>query len=73
MIGQPSLDRSSQRGPNEKRFYGVKVLLLLPECHVCGQEMHPSFLKFWNGVEACKYCIQEIEKETNNYEFHNYD
>ena len=25
--------------------YGVKVLLLPPECDVCGQEVHPMFLQ----------------------------
>lgn len=72
MIGQPSLDRFSQPGPNEK-FHGVKVLLLLPECHICGHEVHPAFLKPYNGVDACTYCIQEIEKETINHELHNHD
>lgn len=67
MLSQPSLDRFSQPGPFEKR-YGVKVLLLLPECHVCGQEAHPRFLSEWNGVTACKYCIQEIEKEAERFD-----
>lgn len=71
LISQPSLDRFSQPGPKEKR-YGVKVLLLLPECHVCGQEVDPRFLTTWNGIESCKYCIQEIEKETFNYDLHNH-
>ena len=72
MIGQPSLDRFSQPGPNEKR-YGVKVLTLLPECHVCGQEVHPRFLQQWNGVEVCKYCTKELNEEAEQYEHQHYD
>lgn len=64
MLGQPRLDRFSQPGPFEKR-YPVKVLLLLPECHVCGNEVDPRFLTTWNGVEACKYCIKDINEEAD--------
>jgi uncharacterized CHY-type Zn-finger protein len=60
-----------QRGPNE--FHGVKVLLLPPSCHICGHEVHPMFLKEWNGVDACKYCIKEIEKEISQHDLHNHD
>lgn len=71
-MSEPNLDRFSRPGPSEKR-YGVKVLLLLPDCWVCGQEVHPKFLESWNGVEICKYCKKEIyeemEKETVQYEF----
>lgn len=57
-----SLDRFSQPGPYEKR-YGVKVLWLPPECFICGQEAHPMFLRQWNGITACKYCITDIYEE----------
>lgn len=72
MIGQPNLDRFSQRGPFERRW-GVKVLLLLPECHVCGWEVHPEFLREWNGKDVCKYCIRELEEEAEQIELHNHD
>lgn len=45
----------------------INIYLLPPECHVCGQEVHPKFLKPWNGVEVCKYCIQEINEEAERY------
>lgn len=67
MIQQPSFDRCSQPGPYEKR-YGVKVLLLMPECHICGQKAHPEFLQRWNGIIACKYCITDINEEAEQYE-----
>jgi hypothetical protein len=73
MLGQPSLDRFSQPGPNEKKYHGVKVLLLLPECHICGHEVDPRFLKPYNGVDACTYCIKDINEEAEQYEFHNHD
>lgn len=70
MPSQPSLDRFEWQGPDER--YGIKVLLLLPECHVCGQEAHPRFLKSWNGQDVCKYCINDIEEETE-HELYNHD
>jgi hypothetical protein len=41
----------------------VAIYLLLPECDVCGQEAHPTFLQEWNGIMACNYCIREINEE----------
>lgn len=70
---EPNLDRFSRPGPLEKRYRGVKVLLLPPDCEVCGQEVHPVFLQQWNGKEVCKYCIKEINEEAEQYAMDNYD
>lgn len=66
MLSPPILDRFNQPGPNE--FHGVKVLLLPPSCHICGHEVHPMFLRPWNGVDACKYCIKDINEEAEGIE-----
>ena len=62
----PNLDRFSRPGPYERRW-GVKVLLLPPECEVCGQSAHPQFLRNWNDKLVCKYCINDIERESAYY------
>lgn len=43
-----------------------KVLILLhpPECEVCGQPVDPKFLQPWNGKDVCKYCLSEINGES---------
>lgn len=51
----------------------VKLLLLPPSCEVCGQEAHPKFMQQWNGKDVCKYCIKNIEEETETHELFNYD
>lgn len=45
----------------------VDILLLPPECEVCGHEVDQQFLKPWNGKEVCTYCINLIEEETEHY------
>lgn len=45
----------------------INIYLLPPECEVCGQEVHPRFLQSWNGIEACKYCINEINEEAESH------
>lgn len=41
----------------------VAILLLPPECEICGQEVEVQSLKVWNGIDACHYCINEINEE----------
>ena len=45
----------------------VTILLHPPECEVCGQHVDPKFLQPWNGKDVCKYCIQEINGESEQY------
>lgn len=45
----------------------VTLLLLPPECEVCGQEVHLKFLKAWNDKQVCHYCIHEINEEAEKY------
>jgi hypothetical protein len=45
----------------------VAIILLPPECDVCGQEAHPKFLQEFNGITACTYCIREINEEAEHY------
>lgn len=68
---KPSLDRFSQPGPYESR--GVKVLLLPPECEVCGHEVSPQFLQEWNGKDVCKYCIKELNEEAEEHAIYDHD
>jgi len=44
----------------------VDILLLPPECEVCGHQVDHRFLKPWNGKEVCNYCIQHIEEESDH-------
>lgn len=65
---EPNLDRFAWKGPNEPR--GVKSLLETDECEVCGQDAHPSFLQSWNGKDVCRYCIREINEESESFANH---
>lgn len=51
----------------------VEELRALLVCEVCGQEAHPKFMQQWNGKDVCKYCIKNIEEETETHELFNYD
>lgn len=61
---KPNLDRFSQPGPYERR--GVKSLLEIDTCEVCGHEMHPSLLRSWNGKDVCRFCIEELMEEVED-------
>jgi hypothetical protein len=51
----------------------VAIYLLPPECEVCGQEAEPKYLKDFNGITACTYCIREINEEAIIHASTNYD
>lgn len=51
----------------------VKLILLPAECQVCGQPVDDKFLKVWNGKDVCKYCIAEINEESEHIaNYHQY-
>lgn len=51
--------------PSER--FGVKVLLLLPDCDVCGHRMDDIFLQNWNGKRVCTKCKNEIYEEMERF------
>ncbi len=51
----------------------VTNVLLADECEVCGQEVPPQYLMSWNDREVCKYCIQEITRESERYASNNHN
>lgn len=51
----------------------VDILLLQPECEVCGNEVNIQFLRPWNGKDVCTYCINTINEEAELHEFFNHD
>jgi hypothetical protein len=69
---EPDLDRFAWKGPLERRW-GVKVLLLPPECEICGQEVPPQFLGTYDGKEICKYCFKELNEEAIIHAIYDHD
>lgn len=50
----------------------VTILLAADDCEICGQEVPSSELTGWNGKEVCKFCIQEINRESESNHEHYY-
>lgn len=48
-------------------IHPVNIILLLPECDVCGQGVDSKFLQQWNDQQVCRKCIQDLEEE---YHYH---
>jgi formylmethanofuran dehydrogenase subunit E len=40
--------------------FPVRIVLLSPECDVCGNKVNGVFLKKWNEKEVCTKCINEL-------------
>jgi len=36
------------------------IIMLLPDCEVCGRRMDKRFLRRWNERRVCRICIQEL-------------
>lgn len=43
--------------------FPVKIVLLLPECEVCGKRVDGAFLKKWNDRNTCFKCINEYSRD----------
>lgn len=50
----------------------VDILLLPPECEVCGHEVHHAWLRSWNGKDVCTYCIQSLNEEMEHHDSTNH-
>jgi hypothetical protein len=47
----------------------AKVVLILPDCKVCGHRMDKRFLKNWNDRDVCVPCITELTAEVPHVEY----
>jgi hypothetical protein len=47
----------------------AKVVLIEPECKVCGKRMNQRFLRKWNDRDVCVTCITELTAEVPHVEY----
>jgi len=43
----------------------AKIILILPDCAVCGKRMDGKFLQAWNDRKVCRPCITELTAEVS--------
>lgn len=46
----------------------VLGLIDVDTCELGGHDIHPKYLRDWNGITACVYCVRDIHNEIDTYE-----
>lgn len=44
-----------------------KVIVIHPDCEICGKRMDRRFLQIWNEKRACTQCIEELTADVYDY------